>query len=181
MPTLLHSPQCECSQSASAIACSLVAGDGIAITGSPAAVNAISGGAWTNYTHSITNVTTGNALQQSRYLQVGKTLDVMVAVQFGSTTSFSAGRLDVDLPGTLAPKFGGSLVSANHVRGYGGAYDASAARWFQGYVHATTNSNPLSMMFKDDSFGTFQWVSNTQPFTWTNGDRLVMRVRIRLA
>jgi hypothetical protein len=55
-------------------------------------------GAWAAYTPTFTNLTIGNATVVARYMQVGKTLHIRLAIVGGTTTAFVAAPMTASLP-----------------------------------------------------------------------------------
>lgn len=57
-------------------------------------------GSWTTYTPTNTGITIGNGTQTARYVANGKTITVSYRFTLGSTSSVSAGNVEVGLPST---------------------------------------------------------------------------------
>lgn len=192
MPILVDPTQggvgsiCSCSQAEAEPTCELIAGPGIRIVegapGDPATIEALSADAWTSYTPAVTGFTLGNASNGSRYLLVGKTLDVLVAFKFGSTSSFTSTPWRVGLPGGVVPFYDTLFITGGHSRGWASLYDDSAAnKFFQGQVFLDDGAaNPMGVRFGSATSGTNTQVIDTVPFTWAQGDELVMRARFEV-
>jgi hypothetical protein len=175
---------CACSQAVAEPTCSLIEGPGIDITpGEPAIIAAESAAAWVTYSPTTVNFTLGNGTNASRYLLVGKTIDVIVAFKFGSTSTFGASNWRVGLPAGVAPFFDTLVISAGHSRGWASLYDDSAAtqKYWQGqtFIQSGT-STPLGVRFGSASAGTNTEVNSTVPFPWATGDELLLRARFEV-
>lgn len=170
---------CTCSQATAEPTCVVTAGAGITVAGSQ--ISAHSAAAWTTYTPGVTNLVLGNALNESRYLLVGKTLDVLIALRFGTTSTFSAAAFRFGLPAGVTPFFGPNTIATQHVHGFASMRDVSAGSpWFSGEPTLDTNANPLRIRFGDDAAGTNTNVQQGTPFTFTNGDELVIKARFEV-
>jgi len=170
---------CLCSQATAEPTCVVTAGAGIDVAGSQ--ITAHSAKAWVSYTPATTNITLGNALNESRYLLVGKTLDVILAFRFGTTTVFGATAWRFGLPAGLVPLFGANTIAAQHVHGQAAMRDVSAGSpWWTGKPTIDTNANPIRIRFGDDAAATNSNVLSTVPFTWANGDELTAKLHFEV-
>lgn len=176
---------CLCQQAEVAPTCEIDDGPGIILTGTnPVVISTQSAQAWTAYTPTLTNFTLGNGLNSSRYMLNGKTLDVIVALRFGTTSTFTATEWQISLPAGVTAFFDANLIYVGHSRGEASMKDASAGSpWFEGDVFLTnTGTGPLRVRFGDDSGGiaTTATVKQGVPFTWTTSDELVLKTRIEV-
>lgn len=174
---------CLCGQAASAPTCVLAAGPGISLSGgSPNTITALSASAWTAYTPTTTNVVLGNAVNASRYLLVGKTLDVLVAIRFGTTSTYGAAlEWELSLPAALVPQFDALFIAAGHVRGRASMFDlSSGSPWFKGEVFLRQTGKAIRIRFGDDAAGSNNSVRSTVPFVWTTSDELELMARLEI-
>lgn len=82
--------------------------------------------AWTAYTPAVVNLTLGNGVKVSRYRMIGKTLQLRIYLQGGTTTSAS-GLIQIPLPAGVAGHASGAQTAlVRHwngaALGVGGAY-----------------------------------------------------------
>lgn len=172
---------CNCGQATASPTCSLTAGAGITITGSnPYNISATSATAWTAYTPTLTNLTLGNGTNESRYKIVGKTIDVVIALQFGTTSTFAAAQFQIGLPAGITPFLGATQIVINHVIGVAGVHDNSANLYYSLDPIITGNANPISFRFGDDAGGSNNNVQQAVPITFANLDKLVSRQRFEI-
>lgn len=176
---------CSCSQADVEPTCEFIAGPGIDIddSGPTAVISARSAAAWVSYTPTTVNFGLGNGTNASRYLLVGKTLDVVVAFKFGTTSTYGASPWRVSLPAGAVPFFDTLFISSGHSRGWASLYDDSAAtqKYWQGQVFILNGTaTPLGVRFGSATTGTNTEVSSTVPFTWATGDELIMRARFEV-
>lgn len=170
---------CTCSQATAEPTCVVTAGAGITVAGSQ--ISAHSAAAWTTFTPATTNFTLGNALNESRYLLVGKTLDVLYAIRFGTTSTYTATAWRLGLPAATVPFFGANTIASQHVHGFASMRDASAGTpWFSGEPTLDTNANPVRVRFGDDAVATNTNIAQGTPFTWTTSDELVIKMRFEV-
>lgn len=124
------------------------------------------GEAWTSYTPAWTgsgsNPVIGNGTIVGQYRATGKTIDYFINILAGSTTTFGTGTYSFSLPVTAA-----SSVSY-HPMGVAIVRDGSAAPLVRFPGHSTTTTVLLI-----DVAGTI--VAATVPFTFANGDRIMLR------
>jgi len=170
---------CLCGQATAEPVCTVTAGAGINVIGNVLAAH--SALPWVSYVPATTNFTLGNGLNDSRYLLNGKTLDVLIAFRFGTTSTYTSTQWRIGLPPGLVPFFGTNTIAQNHVFGLASMRDVSAASpWFSGEVILTNNANPLSVRVGDDSAGTNGLLWQGVPFTFTTSDELVMKARFEI-
>jgi len=157
----------------------VTAGAGITVAGTQ--ITAHSALAWVTFTPATTNFTLGNALNESRYLLNGKTLDVIYAIRFGTTSTFTATAWRLGLPAGAVPFFGVNTIASQHVHGFGSLKDASAGTpWFSVEPTIDGNANPVRLRFGDDAGGTNTNIAQGTPFTFTTSDELVAKMRFEV-
>jgi hypothetical protein len=117
------------------------------------------GDAWTSYTPGYSGITIGNATVTAKYLQAGKLVIASFKMVVGSTTTFAATNLLVQLPVSAAVTLNqsvGSVFCGNN-----------ASTVFRAGSAVTASSTSLCFVIDGGVF-----VSNTVPFTWATGDTL---------
>jgi hypothetical protein len=126
------------------------------------------GGAWTAYTPTWTNLTVGNATQDSRYIAAGRLVIVNLKITLGSTSS--VGTIpEFSLPENLD----GSYTTGDTI-GDLRLFDTSAdgVFWAKALPRtALTGARP----FVDQVNGTYNApgvITATVPFTWATGDAI---------
>lgn len=171
---------CLCGQATSEPVCTVTAGAGITVGGGTV-ISAHSAAQWVNYVPTTANFTLGNGLNDSRYLLNGKTLDVIVAFRFGTTSTFAATQWRIGLPVGAVPFFGTNTIALNHSMDFASMRDVSAGSpWFSGQTILTSNALPLSVRTGDDALGTNSVLLQGNPFTFTTSDELVIRARFEV-
>ena len=133
------------------------------------AIGGASGGTFSAWTPSYTNITVGNGTVVARYTQTGKSVFAYWSFTLGSTSSYG-NNARISLPVTAA--------SANFVgQGYG--LDAGTVEVIgQTKLHSTTLMNlqvPLN-----GSYGATQ-ASATFPWTWTTNDQIILCIQYEAA
>lgn len=124
-------------------------------------------GAWAAYTPVWSSGTTqpvlNNGTLTGRFFQAGKLVFVRISLLMGSTTTFGTGLYFLSLP--VAPQLNGLL----------GAYaiDASASARYAGqaWLRATTTGGDNMRISLTSGPG---GATETVPFTWANGDQLIL-------
>lgn len=125
----------------------------------------------TTWTPNITNLTPGNWINESEYLLVGKTLSLLMAVRFGSTTSFpNTNTWRIDLPEGSIPWFddyANPPLTSGHQIGECTIFDASANEYWKGTVilDRTDPTHPLTVRFGDDAGATSPLLTRNVPIT----------------
>lgn len=130
---------------------------------------AILGGAWTDDTAArassaiwtTTGASVGNGTLVSRYRLAGKTLDWLIILTFGSTTSAGSTQFTFAYPGGVSILNAGALVNVR-------LFDSSATSTYlaTGVVNAATvNLDAIA-----SAAGLLTTVNNASPFTWATGD-----------
>ena len=122
------------------------------------------GGTWTTWSPSYTNLTIGNGTVVSRYTQTGKTVTVFWRLTFGSTTSVTGAGPTVSLPATAA-YFNNSSV--------GGFLLNSGVEAFMPLSQITsTTVFTLKVARTDQTYLIDNTISSTVPFTWGTDDQM---------
>jgi len=128
-------------------------------------LNAI-GGAWTSYTPTWTNLTVGNATQDSRYIDAGRLVIVNLKITLGSTST--VGTIpEFSLPNNLD----GSYTTGDSI-GILQLQDVSAGAVFWAKAlprTALTGARPFSDLVSASQVVPGV-VTATAPFTWATGD-----------
>lgn len=121
-----------------------------------------------SFTPTWSNLTVGNAPSNTgHYVKVGKLVNVYFAIVLGSTSSVTGGAIVTNLPFT---------VSRRH---YGGGHcENTAVDTWQARGRATegtTNCN-VQLAQSSSTYSLIRGISATAPFTWGNGDTIVINV-----
>lgn len=170
---------CLCGQAIAEPTCTVTAGPGISVSGSdPTLITAHAAATWVTYIPGTTNFTLGNAVNASRYRLVGKTVDIIIAIQFGTQSTYTANDWALGFPAGTAPLFDGTGILSGHERsGRGSLKDVSAGSpWFEFEPFLQNQANPIKMRFGDDA-GAIASTANVRqgtPFTFTTSDQLVI-------
>lgn len=126
-------------------------------------------GAWTSYSPSWTgsgsNPSIGNGTITGAYMRQGSLCWIKIKIAPGSTTTYGTGFYSVSLPVTPA---------ANDSAIPGIAYDTSASRRYRLNAHITTASASGDNMRIACDDGLSAGAGPTAPFTWANGDYLIL-------
>lgn len=126
-----------------------------------------SGWSWTSWTPSWTNVTVGNAVIETKYIQTGKTVNWRLSFAFGSSSSFS-GIPTFSLPVTAVtyPNLSNIIdpIGTGSILDFG----AGTPHFFAQVRIASTTTAQLWYL---DTGANPQSASSTAPMTWTNGDK----------
>jgi hypothetical protein len=121
------------------------------------------GGAWTAYTPTFTNLTVGNGTLDCQWFRSGRFVSFKVKLTFGSTTSVS-GDITCSLPVAYADGTELECLPAM-------LFDASAGTRFlaqTGAVSTTTFS--IRPIAAGGTYASQTVASATIPFTWTTSD-----------
>jgi len=124
----------------------------------------LSNGAWTSYTPTWTNLTVGNATQNSFYTQIGKLVVVRVQLTFGTTTSLTS-VIDISLPVTSRS------LTGNPNLGVARFIDANGAQHCGVIVYISSTAVRFQRQVVSGSNIIADEVSSTAPFTWTSTDQ----------
>lgn len=125
------------------------------------------GGAWTSWTPSWTNVTTGNGtLSYAKYTQVGKTIHFRLKFILGTTSSVG-GVITFSAPATINSDY----AATDWINSVTMFYDANVTTPYQGNAYTpSTTTIALRALHTDGTRGNNEATSNTNPFTWTTSD-----------
>jgi len=121
------------------------------------------GGGWTTWTPSYVNFTLGNGTTTARYQQVGKTVNFIVKIVFGSTTSVT-GAMGISLPANNATN--GHLYNTFLGDQGAGTYNG-LSETFDNYIY-------VRAIATNGAYSTFNQISSTVPFTWTTSDYIII-------
>ncbi|MFB7711580.1 hypothetical protein [Streptomyces sp. NPDC056105] len=130
-------------------------------------------GAWSTYTpgwfaETGTNPTLGNGTLTGRYLKVGRTVDWVMQLTWGSTTAAGSGGGSENwmfgLPAAPAAGFTQRIVNVD-------AYDNGALHYSGNAVYATTNGGVFRTIVSNRADANGIWDS-TLPFVYNAGDIL---------
>jgi hypothetical protein len=127
---------------------------------------ASSGGTWTSFTPTWTNLTVGNGALTARYIKNGGLVNFSLVLVFGSTTSIS-GRVRVSWP--VAPINTAAAQTAQVNVQY---EEAGNAPWFGQFFSQGAGTSDYEILAMNTS-GTYSYatvLSSTVPFTWGTGD-----------
>ena len=120
------------------------------------------GGAWTTYTPSLTNLTIGNGTQIARFQKIGNTINFVLRITFGSTTSVS-GDFNFTVPEPHDGNFYGNLYAA--------AWDNSAGVLYSMAAFTFSTSDVYFRAIQTTgNYTSSTAISSTVPFTWATAD-----------
>lgn len=129
------------------------------------------GWSWTNFTPiwSVGGLVVGNGTVTARYMQTGKTVNVRIAVSFGTTTSVGSSGVSFSLPITAG------TYTAGHSLGNAKLVAAGAA--YLGAVQLNTTTLADIVTFGSAATYVNQTAILTAvPGTWTNGDVISLNI-----
>jgi hypothetical protein len=125
---------------------------------------------WTSYTpiwtSSSINPAIGNGTITGAYQVIGKTCFVRGNIAMGSTTTFGTGEWYVSMPIT-AVNADAILMTVTLLDNGSAWYNAIMAGARAGF------NTKAAIQYVNIQNGTANDVNETQPFTWTNGDRFI--------
>lgn len=126
-------------------------------------------GEWTDYTPTWTATTTnpaiGNGTIVGRYARIQNLVMVQFNITFNTTTTKGSGQYRISLPVTAA-----ATLSPYAVLGSGYLLDASAASvWTTAILVPNSSTTIVGMKITGAGYGD---VTDTNPFTFTNGDEI---------
>lgn len=122
---------------------------------------------WDDWTPTLTGFTVGNGTQTARWRRVGRTVEVRYCLVAGTTSSFT-GTFSVSLPAPPAADY----VTNQALDGSVGLYDNSAGSSSrQGGTVLYAGSDAVIAIADNTAPAT---VTNTNPWTWANGDILTI-------
>jgi hypothetical protein len=119
-------------------------------------------GGWTSYTPSFTNLTVGNGTLVGRYQQIGKIVNVYVALRLGSTSSVGS-----------SPYFDLPIAQGRNTQNYiytGAILDAGTADILGCVVLQSGGAAYICFVNTASTSGSISYASATTPMTWTTND-----------
>ena len=122
-----------------------------------------SGGTFTSYTPTWTNLTVGNATQVFRFCQIGKLVFVSGLLIWGSTTSANASSTTFSLPVTAQSAVFRGLGHAVFV-------DSGTQTYWGAVTMNSTTTATLNQYYVSTPWVVNSAVGGTVPFNWTTGD-----------
>lgn len=130
----------------------------------------VSTAAWQTYTPTWgsttgTQPTVGNGTVSGRYQKVGKTVHLWVRILVGSTTTFGSAQWTLSLP---VPSLASGIVQMLPGR----SFDVSSPNAWLAVGHLTTGG---TITLETQGTVDTDVMSATQPFTWANGDFVVLQ------
>lgn len=134
-----------------------------------------SGWAWSTWSPTWSNLTTGNGTQVARYIQMGKTVVGQINFTFGTTSSIS-GSVTFTLPVTSVS----SYLSANPI-GMADCFNTGVASFSGTVSWATTTTALIQVANVASTYATDTVLSSTIPFAWTTGSRLALSIMYEAA
>lgn len=117
------------------------------------------GGAWADYTPTLTNLTLGNGTLVARYKKIGRTVHLYLYLVYGSTSSGSA-NWSFGLP-----------VTPLNARCVGSSIARQGSN-----VWACVSMHSSSLVYSKLGGGASTNVGSTVPFTWASGNELVIEM-----
>lgn len=133
-------------------------------------------GAWTSYTPSWTSAGTqpalGNGVLAGKYRITGKTVELVVSVVFGSTTTWGTGQWYFTLPASVTHAFycfGICMCYGSSNYFMGALQTAASGTYFLAWA-PTSTANPAMVA-----------VTATSPFTWANTNSIYMQMQLSIA
>ena len=123
-------------------------------------------GAWTTWTPTNGNITLGNGTLDARYNKVGKTINFIWRVIFGSTTTISG-----------SPNFTLPFSTAINNQNFQAALLDSGTAWLGAFASGAGGTVYLDLAFTSGTYLTTSGggFSSTAPFTWTTNDSIVVK------
>ncbi len=130
---------------------------------------------WTLYTPTFAAGTgvIGDGSTAGMWRRVGDSIEYLVTAVIGSTTTFQSGQtITLSLPSGMVRAAGKILSNTGRV--YSGAYfiDASAHANDRAGLSLVGNGASVATGISESSTGNS--ITNVTPFTWANGDRLIL-------
>lgn len=125
--------------------------------------------AWSSYSPTIANLTTGNGTLNANYIQLGKTVYLRFSFVFGSTSAVS-GTISLPLP--IAP--GNYDLTNQNSLPWGNIllFDTSAATYYPGIVELSSSKGLFRTFTASGTYATRGSISSIAPFTWATGDTM---------
>jgi hypothetical protein len=122
-------------------------------------------GGWLSYTPAFSGWVQGNGTIDGRYMRVGRMVSFAIRVYFGSTSSVT-GAINMEVPVAMIASYS-SAESSVQVLGL----DSSANARYT--MHAASTST-IAFQLYGDATGAWPVMSATVPFTWANGDVILV-------
>ncbi len=120
------------------------------------------GGAWSDWTPTLTNITKGNGTTVARYIQIGKVVHFYFRFTMGSTSSMGSAPY-FSLPSTPAYAFmATSQIGDYGTTNYIGMSDVSGANVY------------LAAQYAAATYIYYIFVNSTTPMTWTTNDSIAV-------
>ena len=129
------------------------------------------GGAWTSYTPTWTNLTVGNATQDSAFIAAGKLHIVRIFLKFGSTSSIS-GIPEITLPNGVSFSSGYAVTT---IVGTGGLRDASGGTDYTAILMRSGSTAARLRFLAEQVNATYaaaSAISASIPMTWAVDDEI---------
>lgn len=125
---------------------------------------------WDTYAVSWSAATTqpvlGNGGLSGRFMQVGKTIDVLILLTWGSTTTGGDGTWSFSLPVSARAGIGSTLHMAAHRPG-------QSVNGFEGYTNVLSGSSISGVWYANPSTtGDWNVLTGTTPGSWALNDTL---------
>lgn len=128
-------------------------------------------GVYTAYTPTWTNLTVGNGTQTFRFFQANKFVVVYGILVLGTTSSVS-GAIRFTLPATATNTFYAGIVQMGD----------AGINLYPGVIESvSTTVAQVNVTRADGTYATAPATSGTVPFTWGNGDYLVINLTYEAA
>ena len=130
-----------------------------------------SGGPWTPYTPAQTGIVIGNGSIEGAYQIIGKTLDLNIVFNYGSTSTFGAGDIVLYLPPgmTTGPRYQTMPAWMNK---------ASTGSDYLGVGRIAPASTLLRIALNASLIAS---INASRPFVWANGDLIAVSGRLEIA
>jgi len=126
--------------------------------------------AWANYTPVWTNLTVSGSTVVAKYIQIGKTVHFRISVVLGGGNA-PTGSVTVSLPVTAAANAGTNTVQPIGTT----VYNDSSATVYTGYLgYASTTTAILLVGVANTAYLTSGAISGSAPFTFGNGDEILL-------
>lgn len=121
--------------------------------------------AWTAFTPSWTNITTGNGTHSGRYIKLGTTVFFRVRFTMGSTSSMGTDPA-LTLPVTASSNYTSTfhIIGTGHIQDYGTNSPMACMR-----ITNTTTAN-LYCYNSSSTYLLLGGINSTTPMTWTTND-----------
>lgn len=168
-------PVCGCGASLNLAPNPLFTGDnsGIIITGTlqnpGTTITATDATAWRPFTPTTTNFSLGNATIDARQLVNGKTIDLLITIKFGGTSTWGAAQFEITPPWPIYTP--GAIPDNVGALGRWSVFDDSAANYREGFIFQT-NAGNIAFRVGDDSGGSITTMQQGTPITFTSFDEL---------